>query len=65
MKFIVFAGYFESIFLNQDYVPKFVEEVKRFETMLEDHYTSKRDHHKALVSSLDLALAQQIFRAKL
>ncbi len=36
---------------------------RRLNIMLEEHYSSKRCHYKALVFALDLALAKQTFKA--
>jgi hypothetical protein len=38
---------------------------KKIESMLNEHYMFDKNHYRALTTSLDLALAQQIFRAKL
>ncbi len=37
--------------------------MKKLEKMLEEHYSSKMDHHKVLVFALDIAVAKQVFGA--
>lgn len=39
--------------------------IKRLEKMVEEHYSYQRDHHKALVFALDIAVAKEAFNAAL
>ena len=54
-----------STLLSRDVRQNGLFHEKRLAVMVEEHYSHKRSHHKELGVALDLALAQQAFRASI